>query len=268
MPSPFPGMDPYLEDDSWTNFHAWLAPEIASQLNAQLGPEYAALVNKRMINADYERKGIRAPDRYPDVGIVREAKTIYSTGRGSAVMDPPIVMRSPVAFEEPYLWVEIFTNSGHELITSIEILSPGNKQGRGRTEYLRKRNRILKSNSHLVEIDLLRNGERLPVRGDLPKAPYYVFLSRVERRPDIGIWPIMLNEILPVVPIPVKSPDADVSLNLQAAVTSIYERSRYHMLLDYSGPPLGPLTKEEAAYVDATLSDWRNHPSKQMTRTK
>ena len=43
MESPFPGMDPYLEDPAiWRGFHHGLAEEIRARLNMSLEPKYYA----------------------------------------------------------------------------------------------------------------------------------------------------------------------------------------------------------------------------------
>ncbi len=102
----------------------------------------------------------------------------------------------------------------------IEILSPANKYGDGAREYLDRRTDLLRTETHLLELDLLRQGARIPRVGEPPPAPYYVYLSRWQRRPFTQIWPVALRERLPVVPVPLLPPDPDVPLDLQAAVAA------------------------------------------------
>src|ERR1044071_1142560 len=123
MPSPFPGMDPYLETTCWLNFHARLAIEIADQINPILRPNYVAIVEQRTILSDYKRDD-EERDKYPDVSVLRERSSSYGS---SAVAEPPITLTVPMPFEEPYHWIEIISVKNRELVTAIEILSPSNK---------------------------------------------------------------------------------------------------------------------------------------------
>jgi hypothetical protein len=122
-------------------------------------------------------------------------------------------------------------------VTAIEVLSPWNKRARGRREYLAKRRRILLSSAHLMEIDLLHEGHRVPMREPLPDAPYFVLLSRAEERPFMEVWPVELDQPLPTVPVPLLSGDLDVALDLQLAFTSIYDLLGCAFNADYQQPP-------------------------------
>ena len=142
------------------------------------------------------------------------------------------------------------------LVTAIEILSPSNKQpGHDACEeYLRKRRVLLRSEAHLIEIDLLRGGERPPLGRPVPPAPYYVTLSRVNRRPRVEVWPIQLRDKLPTIPVPLLYPDPDAPLDLGGVVAAVYERGAYGRLIDYSQPPPPPpLSDSEAAWLDERL---------------
>lgn len=125
------------------------------------------------------------------------------------------------------------------LVTSIEILSPVNKRPSHEAyhEYRRKRRELLRSEMHLIEIALLRGGERPPLEQPVPSAPYYVTLSRVNRRPYVEVWPMQLWERLPALPTPLIEPDPDVPLDLGAVVAAVYERGAYARLIDYHCPP-------------------------------
>lgn len=142
-----------------------------------------------------------------------------------------------------------------ELVTCIEILSPTNKRGQGREEYLKKRATLLRSEVNLVEIDLVRNGSRVPLRDPLPRLPYFVFLSRAKRRPITEYWPIASNTALPRVPIPLANSDPDVSLDLQAALNSVYDSFGYELFIDYSKPPVPPLTADAENWADRLLRE-------------
>jgi hypothetical protein len=153
----------------------------------------------------------------------------------------------------PHVTVEIRDTANRQLVTAIEVLSPTNKRGEGREEYLAKRRRLLLSSAHLVEIDLLRQGQRVPMQQPLPSAPYFVFRSRSERRPLLDVWPIALADPLPEVLIPLLPDDPEVPLRLQAALTAIYDAFSYDLAVDYKQPPEIPLPPQEAAWADALL---------------
>ena len=142
------------------------------------------------------------------------------------------------------------------LVTAIEILSFANKRP-GHAAYLtyrRKRRAILASTAHLLEIDLLRAGERSPLAEPLPEAPYFIILSRAERRPVAEVWPLRLQEPLPILPVPLLPPDPDVPLDLGHALSTIYDRSGYDLRIDYTQrPPAPTLSAEDGAWLEAHL---------------
>ncbi len=115
----------------------------------------------------------------------------------------------------------------------------------------------MRSSAHLIEIDLLRGGERPPLETPVPAAPYYVTLSHWDHRPKVAVGPIQLWDKLPVLPVPLLEPDPDVPLDLGAVVASVYERGGYPSLIDYhqSPPPPPPLSDEEMAWVDKHLRE-------------
>lgn len=253
MPSPFPGMDPYLEGELWTTVHAQLAAEVTRQLVPKLRPRYVPLTQQRFVMDDPDDVAIEATDLYPDAGLV-------NTGAGHAVpttpsttLAAPLTMTTVMPSPIPHSWVEIRDTQSRKLVTAIEFLSPTNKRGEGRREYLRKRRKILASTAHLVEIDLLRQGKRVPMRQPLPAAAYFVFLSRAGQRPKTDVWPIRLQESLPIIPIPLRPPDADVPLDLQLAFTNVYDLCGYDLSVDYANPPRVALSPELVTWAEDQL---------------
>jgi hypothetical protein len=194
---------------------------------------------------------------YPDVHVVKPPGTAPApaqTGVGVAVAEPAAELPSLLPEEVPQLSVEIRDVAERRLVTVIEILSPVNKHGEGVRDYADRRTELLQTRTHLLEIDLLRQGTRIQLLGEPPPADYYVYLSRWQRRPYTQIWPISLRESLPTVPVPLLPPDPDVPLDLQAAVEACFDLVGYERLLDYSGPPPPPeLSEEDAAWVDEIL---------------
>src|SRR5262249_29145482 len=153
----------------------------------------------------------------------------------------------------PHWFVEIRDVRGQRLVTDIEFMSPTNKRGRGRKEYLARRRRILRSEVHLLEIDLLRRGRRVPTQESLPDAPYFVFLNRVEKQPIMDVWPIALRSTLPPVPVPLSEGHPDVLMDLQLALGTIYDALHYELIVNYRQPPEVPLTSEDAGWADERL---------------
>lgn len=253
MPSPFPGMDPYLEGDLWSSFHAAMSAEIARQLSPKLNPRYVALIQQRFVKDMSEPRGeieIAAADEqivYPDVSIM--------SGEGAAKMSACVAVAAPLRMTTvmpesvPISWVEIRDTAHRRLVTAIEVLSPVNKRGSGRRKYLRRREKLLLSTSHVMEIDLLREGRRVPMVEPLPPTPYFVFLSRAGRRPKTEVWPILLEESLPSVPVPLLNADPDALLDLQMALTAVYDSFGYRYLIDYSQSPEHRLTKQQAEWA-------------------
>lgn len=255
--SPFPGMDPYLEGELWQEFHQTLATQIRAQLMSLLPSKYVALLEKYYI-IDYTGLhivGVSAKQGiYPDVHV---AKVKETAAKYESVTAPAVELVSPLPQKVPILSIEIRDVAGRRLVTVIEILSPVNKQGKGFQEYIEKRTALLQTSTHLLELDLLRAGERIPlIGGELPPAPYYVFLSRFARRPRTEVWPVQLRDPLPTVPVPLLPPDPDVPLALQTAMNACFELVRYHeRLLDYTQPPPPPpLSPEDLAWVQTVLN--------------
>jgi len=252
MPSPFPGMDPYLEGALWTTVHFSLSAEIVRQLAPKLRPRYLVLPAERFVMETPESVAVTTTHMYPDVGVAK-TRSIARTAQGAIVAAAPLELATIIPTPVPHVTIEIRDTANRQLVTAIEVLSPTNKRGDGREEYLAKRGRILLSTAHLLEIDLLRQGQRVPMQHPLPSAAYFIFLSRAERRPLTEIWPISLTAPLPVVPVPLLPGDAEEALDLQQAFTTIYDLLGYDLALDYTQPPAIPLPPEDAAWAETLL---------------
>jgi hypothetical protein len=252
-------MDPYLEGEMWQEFHETLAGAIRAQIMPRLTPKYVALLAKRYV-IDRSALGVfDLPSErtvYPDVHVVaptRAVQELPSAGR-MALTPPTLEVASPAPV--PQLSVEVRDVAQRRLVALIEILSPANKRGDGAREYDERRVALLQTQVHLLEIDLLRDGTRIPLTDPLPEAPYYVYLSREQRRPFTVVWALHLGDRLPVVPVPLLSSDPDVPLDLQAAVDACFELVGYERLLDYRAPlPSPALSDDDAAWVAAILRE-------------
>ncbi|NOK58591.1 MAG: DUF4058 family protein [Chloroflexi bacterium AL-W] len=251
MPSPFPGMDPYLEGSLWTTFHFAFGAELVRQLAPQLRPRYLALPVERLVFDETNDVAITTSSFYPDVSILNVQPPIdqISVERHTA----PLQLATVIPETVPHVSIEIRDTANHQLVTAIEILSPTNKRGDGRLEYLTKRRRILTSTTHLLEIDFLRQGQRVPMQQPLPDAHYFVFLSRADRRPILDVWPILIHEPLPTVPIPLLKDDPDVPIDLQKTFTATYDLLGYDLLINYAQSADIPGDTPTQEWMDRTL---------------
>jgi len=263
MPSPFPGMDPYLEGEMWQEFHDRLANQISEQLMPRLRPKYVALLDKRYV-IDRPGLGIVQPSErhvYPDVHVVKppyRPTVSMPTYGGVAVIEPTVEVPSPMIEEVPVLSIEIRDVAERRLVTLIEILSPVNKRGDGAREYAQRRLEIMHTSTHLLEIDLLCQGRRIQLLQEPPRTPYYVYLSRAQRRPYTQVWAIELSQPLPAVPVPLLPPDADVALDLQSALNACFDLVGYEELLDYQAEPPAGLSETEQTWVRTLIRQWQS----------
>ncbi len=205
MPSPFPGMNPYLEqEDVWVDFHQSFIPLVRDVLSAQVRPGYLVRVEEYLVIHELPEDEHRYLGR-ADVSVTRSPSS-QGVRSGGGALEAPVYGRVPPAADiEHHSYLEIRDRRDRSLITFIEVLSPSNKRlGPDREQYLAKRRQLFASGVHLVEIDLLRVGPRLPLV-ELPDCDYCILVSRVEERPRVGIWPLRLRERLPLIPVPLRA---------------------------------------------------------------
>jgi hypothetical protein len=166
-------------------------------------------------------------------------------------------------FEEPYIEIRRRQESHVQLITSIEVLSLSNKtRGNiGRRKYVSKQEEVLGSQANLVEIDLLRGGEHVtavPRRlADAKAGPfdYHVCVHRGERANVFLIYPILLEERLPTIEIPLLPQDRDVTLPLQAIFDRAYDAGPYRRGVRYGEDAIiPPLRPEQDQWAKARLA--------------
>jgi hypothetical protein len=256
MPSPFPGMNPYLEHpDRWSTVHNRLIVALADVLTPQLLPKYQVDIEKRV----YEVIGVNALlVGRPDVTVQRPRDTepIVSTNRGvSSATTEPVPVTVPMLEEVREAYLEVKETATQIVVTAIEILSPTNKRGEGRQKYQQKRQQVLNSRTHLIEIDLLRDGEALPIAGSTISSSYRILVSRANTRPMADLYPFNLADRIPSFPIPLQSDDVEPMIDLQLLLNQVYERSGYDYFIDYHTDPLPPLSQGELVWVDRLLRE-------------
>jgi hypothetical protein len=248
-------MDPYLEGPNWSSLHHALSSEIVRQLAPQLGPRYIVRPAQRFVVETADDLAITTRDIYPDVSIDSDEQ--QRGGKHEVATAPaPVQIATVMPARVPLVTVEIRDVEQRNLVTAIEVLSPTNKRGEGYGEYLRKRRRILLSMTHLIEIDLLRQGQRVPMQQPLPDAHFFIFLSREERRPMLDVWPVRLDMRLPIIPVPLLECDPDIALDVQATLDSVYDLLRYAASIDYTRPPHVALPAEWAAWARERVEEW------------
>ena len=258
MPSPFPGMDPFLEGPRWPDFHHEFISALRAQLVPQVRPRYVIHVERR-VYLEHKPNGDTLIVR-PDVTILEDDSHTAGREGGNdtvlAVASTPTVLTLPIPERVREAFLTMRERETEEVVTVIEFLSPGNKRssGDGQREYLDKRESVLLSATHLVELDLLRGGERLPVVEPLPPADYYAFVSRASRRPRVEVYPWSLRRPMPSIDIPLAGDDPDVTLDLQAAFNTVYDRTGYDYSLDYQRDIVPPLSDEDTEWVRQTLA--------------
>jgi hypothetical protein len=242
MPSPFPGMDPYLEHPGmWPEVHHRLISAIADALEQILSLDYRVAIEKRTylsVPEDSVLVGI------PDVSVYRKAETTTATAVMPETRSTSVTVTLPMPEEIKEGYLEIRDIATGEVVTAIEVLSPTNKRpGTGLDAYKSKRQTVLGSQTHLVEIDLLRGGEAMPMVGQVTASDYRILVSRSVSRPRAELYAFNLEESIPVVGIPLKTGEAEIPLDLQILLNGIYDRARYALTIDYTQIPVPALRK-------------------------
>ena len=251
MGSPFPGMDPYLEDPHhWPGMHMWLITYMAETLQPQLAPKYVASIGVRAIVDPQDRSIL------PDIQVVREsALHAYAESAEPAPpeFDEPVVLRAPYSPREGFMEI-LDPAQGERVITIIELLSPANKMPGtdARRQYCQKQDEVMQSETNLVEIDLQRKGwptvvaTRAP---DLPPYHYLISISRAVRRPDCEAYPLTLRQRLPRMIVPLMPEDRDAVVDVQAVYHRGYDNGGYARILDYRREPVVALSEDDAQWA-------------------
>ncbi|MEG4118253.1 DUF4058 family protein [Microcoleus sp. N9_B4] len=257
MPNPFPGMNPYLESpDFWPEVHHLLIGMIQESLVPQLVPKYRVAIEKRI----YEIKGEQSLlVGIPDVSIQRNPIPRNSTTSNVAVATrttEPLKIRLAMSEEVREGYLEVIDLATKEVVTVIEVLSPANKRpGKGREMYEEKRDKIFGSRTNFVEIDLLRGWEPLPVLDNDIAANYRILVSRSNQRPGADLYLFNLPDVIPSFPLPLRSPDVEPIVDLQALLNTVYDRAAYDITLDYMAELVPALSESDAVWADALLSE-------------
>ncbi|HJZ93014.1 MAG TPA: DUF4058 family protein [Gemmataceae bacterium] len=253
MPSPFPGMDPYLESPTlWPGLHVALIVRMQAALNPRLLPNYIAQIETRVYvlhDEDPTRREFVA-----DVSVERQRKSRRRDRDSNIQVVEPVVFPFPVGVEVEEPRIEIKDRRGNRLVAVIELLSPTNKirGSEGRDFFLDKRREIISAPVHWVEIDLLRGGDPT-VPALTPRTDYRIVLSRAGDRGRTRGWLFSVRQALPAIGIPLAAKDKDVPLALGAVFNAVYDDSGYEFLIDYTRPPERPLSPADAKWANQLL---------------
>jgi hypothetical protein len=236
-------MNPFLESSElWSEFHSRMIVAIADALSETLSQDYRVAVEKRVYLSQGEETILIG---IPDVSITDAPQ--LATG-SVAVAAEPVVVEIPLAEEVTERYLEIREVATGRVVTVIELLSPKNKRsGEGRDAYLQKRQRIMMSQTHLVEIDLLRGGVSLPMVGG-SKSDYRILISQSDFRPKADLYAFGLRQQIPSIAVPLVG-KVSVSLDLQLLLHQIYDRARFKMAINYQQIPPPHLSEADQIWV-------------------
>jgi hypothetical protein len=258
MPCPFPGMDPYLEmQPFWSDFGPKFLTAISNELLTRLLPRYDVRLEEYLMLTEDDRNLHRLR---PDATVSATASWSPSGGGAVAIAEPTATELEYPAYEpRTQRHLKIIHQPTERVVTVLELLSPANKAPGedGLEAYLAKRTEILGCRCNLVELDLLRGGERLPMAGPLPPGDYYAFIGRVGRKPRCQVigWP--LRSPMPTIQLPLLREDPELPLNLQALFQAAYEPALYDRRLRYDQPLDPPLRPTDEAWVREALAGVR-----------
>ncbi|MBI1832417.1 MAG: DUF4058 family protein [Planctomycetes bacterium] len=223
MPSPFPGMDPYLEEEKrWPAFHALTVQALYQMLVPGLMDRYRARVGEREYTSE-------------------EA-----------------LFTSVVRENHKESFVEVRQRSDGRLVTLVELISPANKiTSEGRKHYLDRRDEVRKMNANVVEIDLVLQGQTVIdcAKDASPTWDYAVVVSRWTHPDRYEIYSATLPKRLPRFRVPLASDDRDTVLDLQAAVSRAFDQGDFFKQIDYARDPATRLSDENRKWLVERLKE-------------
>ena len=252
MRSPFPGVDPYLENQGrWPDFHARFLTYCCDILNDRLPDQYVAQMDERirLVEPPDDEARLVRPDLLIGRSEVSQMPMTSPSSTGTVTLEP-VTIPVTILEEVRETRVEILHVPDRMLVTVLELLSPSNKTATGLEDYRAKRVQILGQPVHLVEWVLLVGGHRLPMRRSLPPGDYYSFVARAECRPNCEVYSWSVRQPLPTIPVPLMAPDPDILLDLADLFATAYARGRYSRLIDYKAPLTLPLAPEDRDWAE------------------
>lgn len=189
----------------------------------------------------------------PDVELLRRRERTPPSGGVATPIKPPVLVPLEIADPLQLASIEIVRVSTEELVTSIAILSPSNKREPGFTPYREKRHRYWRSNVSVVELDLIRRGER-PTSSPVMHDAHYQFAVIRPGALMAEVWPFSVRDEIPSIPVPLAAPDADVALDIGPVLGEIYDQASYGESIDYTNAPPPPsFSTTDARWMEQLL---------------
>lgn len=280
MPSPFPGMDLFLEENPlFHELHAQFLGEVQAHLQPQLRPKYVARLERHLSEGsvwDTPEGLISLEGKEPDVTVTTKPSEESHPGSTAVLAKPSVSASEELDLDEMQLRkqrrITIYARTRPRMaVASIELLSPSNKASGtlGQARYLEKRSSALHGGLHWIEIDLLRAGQRPPIPLALPQK--FDYLTYVAQATPTGwnhlayVWG--LRDPLPAIGVPLLGAD-HATLDLAVCLKNAYDRIAADEELDYTDAPPPPrLGEDDAAWVDALLRQHGLRPPQPATRT-
>ena len=253
MNGPFAGIDPYIEAQTyWRDFHASFLTYLRDALNSMLPVHYKARIDERVCLTEDDL--LERPRRafFPDVTVVHRGPSALAEKSATAVVeadDPSETIPLEYAELERESWLKIIHRPDRSLVAVIELLSPTNKR-EGYGQYMIKRANLLHQPVHLIELDFLVAGRRMPLARPLPRGDYFALVARADRRPDCQVYGWSVRQTLPRILLPLKAPDPDLRLDLGTVFATAHERGQYTLDLDYTQDLTLPLAPEDRVWAE------------------
>lgn len=251
MPSPFPGMDPYLEvQPYWADLHTTMISVMKAELNRRLPEHYSAWSDIYVWLHEPDAQSRRSK---PDVFVTSPEN---AEGGRVATLPAPATSILPAVRREGNKYLKIKETRSGRVVTVIELISPANKEaGPDRDAFLSKRNDCLASKTNIVEIDLLHEGQRLPAGDPPPASDYCVLVCRAIDFPKTALWPFSIRQPLPEIAVPLNPADGFLALSLKKCFDEAYDQGSYRKSVEYDTPPAVAMNandREWAANVAAS----------------
>ncbi len=252
-------MNPYLERNViWPGVHLLAIAGLQGFLAPRLQPDYVVTVAERvhvvMEPGNNGDGNIRIPDAMVLAAAAEPDRENAAEAGARAAGAVAVQLPATELFRQRYL--EVRDMADHQVIAVIELLSPTNKAGDGRREYLSKRAEVLYSPTHLVEIDLLRAGRPMPLSGAVPSSHYRILVANARRdEPVADLYPFSIRQPIPDFVMPLAKGAESIAVSLSEILTNIYSARYYNLLIDYQQDPEPPLSDADRAWLDQLLRE-------------
>jgi hypothetical protein len=244
-------MDPYLEHPAlWPDVHNSIIGALRDELSPRLRPRYYVALERRMYSLKPDDLAFIGR---PDVAVVSRSTQPHG-GRKVQSRAGVLEVEVPMIDEVGETFLEVHEVGTGQVVTILELLSPANKlHARGRKEYEEKRDQVFQSRTSLVEIDLLRSGDPMPIVGGSVTSDYRILVSRGSQRPRAHLHAFNVRDPLPSFSLPLAPGDAEPTVELDTVFHDLYERASFDLRLDYSQRPVPPLSEDDAVWAERLI---------------